>query len=142
MNELPAALGVAAAGAVRRLVALAILVLLTPAIYSYTTTMLQPSSLPLWPRSVEWLRAHHGNWLVDEVEHYYYSWKAPKKGGPQLTSLPTIGSRRSFAGETGSAASRRGLAAAGQVRLRTFTARRRCVGGHGRARSRAPAGAR
>jgi len=53
--------------------------------------MLQPSSLPLWPRSVEWLRAHHGNWLVDEVEHYYYSWKAPKKGGPQLTSLPSVG---------------------------------------------------
>jgi Phosphodiester glycosidase len=53
--------------------------------------MLQPSSLPLWPRSVEWLRAHHGNWLVDEVEHYYYTWKAPKKGGPQLTTLPTVG---------------------------------------------------
>jgi len=53
--------------------------------------MLRPSSLPLWPRSVEWLRAHHGNWLVDEVEHYYYSWKAPKKGGPQLTSLPSVG---------------------------------------------------
>jgi hypothetical protein len=68
-----------------------ILVLLSPAIYSYTTTMLRPSSLPLWPRSVEWLRAHHGNWLVDEVEHYYYSWKAPKKGGPQLRALPPLG---------------------------------------------------
>ena len=67
---------------------LVVLGLLAPALYSYTTTMMQPSSLPLWPRSVEWLRAHHGNWLVDEVEHYYYSWKAPKKGGPQLTSLP------------------------------------------------------
>ena len=62
--------------------ALAILVLLAPAAYSYTTTMMQPSSLPLWPRSVEWLRAHHGNWLVDEVEHYYYSWKAPGQGRP------------------------------------------------------------
>ena len=72
-------------------VALAFLLLLAPAAYSYTTTMLQPSSLPLWPRSVEWLRAHHGNWLVDEAEHYYYSWKAPGKGGPQLTSLPTAG---------------------------------------------------
>ena len=72
-------------------VALAFLVLLAPAAYSYTTTMMQPSSLPLWPRSVEWLRAHHGNWLVDEVEHYYYSWKTPAKGGPQLTSLPTAG---------------------------------------------------
>jgi hypothetical protein len=76
---------------VRRLVALATLVLLAPAVYSYTTTMMQPSSLPLWPRSIEWLRAHHGNWPVDEAEHYYYNWKAPKKGGPQLTSLPTVG---------------------------------------------------
>jgi hypothetical protein len=68
-----------------------LLALAAPVVYSYTTTMMQPSSLPLWPRSVEWLRAHHGNWLVDEVEHYYYSWKAPKKGGPQLKSLPRLG---------------------------------------------------
>ena len=65
--------------------------LLSPAAYSYTTTMMQPSSLPLWPRSVEWLREHHGNWLVDEVEHYYYSWKAPSPGGPQLKHLPAVG---------------------------------------------------
>ena len=73
------------------LLAGAALLLLSPAIYSYTTTMLQPSSLPLGVRSVEWLRAHHGNWVVDEAEHYYYSWKAPKTGGPQLKSLPTLG---------------------------------------------------
>lgn len=66
-------------------------ILLAPAIYSYVATMLQPSSLPLGVRSVEWLRSHHGNWLVDEAEHYYYSWKAPRKGGPQLTSLPSVG---------------------------------------------------
>jgi Phosphodiester glycosidase len=66
-------------------------VLLSPVCYSYTATMLQPSSLPLGVRSVEWLRSHHGNWLVDEVEHIYYSWKAPKKGGPQLKSLPGVG---------------------------------------------------
>jgi hypothetical protein len=76
---------------VSRLAALVLVVLLAPVVYSYTTTMMMPSSLPLWPRSVEWLRAHHGNWLVDEVEHYYYSWKAPGKGGPQLTSLPQVG---------------------------------------------------
>ena len=69
----------------------ALVVLIAPAAYSYTTTMMQPSSLPLWPRSVEWLRAHHGNWLVDEVEHYYYTWKAPDPGGPQLKVLPTVG---------------------------------------------------
>src|SRR5436309_13195010 len=69
----------------------AFLVLALPAVSSYATTMMQPSSLPLWPGSVEWLRAHHGNWLVDEVEHYYYSWQAPDPGGPQLRTLPTVG---------------------------------------------------
>jgi Phosphodiester glycosidase len=73
------------------LLAGAALLLLSPAIYSYTTTMLRPSSLPLGVRSVEWLRAQHGNWVVDEAEHYYYGWKAPKKGGAQLTSLPRLG---------------------------------------------------
>ena len=76
---------------VRNVALLTIVVLLTPAVYSYATTMMQPSSLPLWPRSVEWLRAHHGNWFVDEVEHYYYSWQAPDPGGPQLKTLPTVG---------------------------------------------------
>ena len=67
------------------------LALLSPAFYSYTSTMLMPSSLPLGVRSVEWVRAHHGNWLVDELESIYYGWKAPKQGGPQLKSLPAVG---------------------------------------------------
>jgi hypothetical protein len=68
------------------------MVVLSPAVYSYTTTMLQPSSLPLGVRSVEWLRNNHGTWLVDEAEHLYYGWwKAPKKGGPQLKTLPGVG---------------------------------------------------
>lgn len=50
-----------------------------------------PSSLPLSVRTVEWLRMNHFNWLVDGAEHVYYTWKAPKKGGPQLTTLPAIG---------------------------------------------------
>src|SRR5471030_2543547 len=70
---------------------MAILVLLSPPIYSYTTTMMKPSSLPLWPRSIEWLRAHHGNWVVNEVEYYYYTRTAPSKGGPQLARLPSVG---------------------------------------------------
>jgi len=72
-------------------VLLGLIVLLSPVLYSYITTMLQPSSLPLGVRSVEWLRNNHGNWLVDEAEHVYYSWKAPSKGGPQLKSLPAVG---------------------------------------------------
>jgi hypothetical protein len=51
-----------------------------------------PSSLPLGVRSVEWLRQHHFNWLVDDTEHYYYSWfNQPQKGGPGLTTLPSVG---------------------------------------------------
>jgi hypothetical protein len=77
----------------RLFVATAVLVLLSPAIYSYTTWMLQPSSLSASVRSVEWVRATvpYGNGLVDEIEHVYYSWQAPKRGGPQLKSLPAIG---------------------------------------------------
>jgi len=72
-------------------VLLVLVVVLGPVLYSYTATMLQPSSLPLGVRSVEWLRNHHANWLVDEVERVYYSWNAPKKGGPQLGRLPVVG---------------------------------------------------
>jgi Phosphodiester glycosidase len=73
------------------IVLLAVAALLAAPVYSYTATMILPSSLPLGVRSVEWLRSHHGNWLVDEVERIYYSAKSPKKGGPQLTTLPAVG---------------------------------------------------
>ncbi len=67
------------------------LVFLSPALYSWVQMARLPSSLPLGVRSVEWLRQHHFNWLVDDVEHYYYTWNAPKKGGPGLTTLPSVG---------------------------------------------------
>jgi hypothetical protein len=77
---------------VRRLwILVVVLALLSPAIYSWTKMATQPSSLPLGVRSVEWLRENHFNWLVDNVEHVYYSWRAPKKGGPQLKTLPSVG---------------------------------------------------
>jgi Phosphodiester glycosidase len=86
----------------RRWVVAGVVVLISPAIFSYTTTMLRPSSLPLRVRSVEWLRQHHGNWLVDEAEHVYYGWlKAPKPGGPQLRSLPSVGLASPSAPPTG-----------------------------------------
>jgi hypothetical protein len=68
-----------------------LLLLTTPAIYSWTRMAIQPSSLPLGVRTVEWLRMHHLNWLVDEAEHVYYTWQTPAKGGPQLKTLPTVG---------------------------------------------------
>jgi predicted DNA-binding transcriptional regulator AlpA len=68
-----------------------LIVLASPALYSYVATMEQPSSLPLAVRSVEWVRSHHGSWLVDETEHVYYGWlKAPRTGGPALPKLPPV----------------------------------------------------
>jgi hypothetical protein len=74
----------------RILVAAVLAVPLVPAVVSYASWMLRPSSTPFFANSVEWIRADvpFGNQLVDEVEHVYYSWNAPQKGGPQLTSLP------------------------------------------------------
>ena len=100
---------------------MALLALLSPVIYSYAATMLQPSSLPLGVRSVEWLRNNHGNWLVDEVEHVYYSWKAPKKGGAQLKALPAVGLAASMRTRRGR---RHGLAAPDRAGLRPTVARR------------------
>jgi Phosphodiester glycosidase len=53
--------------------------------------MTKPSSLPLSVRSIEWVRANHGAWLVNTVEHYWYSWTAPAPGGPTLKALPAVG---------------------------------------------------
>jgi Phosphodiester glycosidase len=77
----------------RLLVAAPFIVLLSWAIASYADWMLQPTSMSWSPRSVEWLRDEvpFGNWLVDEGEHLYYTWNAPKPGGPQLKSLPRVG---------------------------------------------------
>jgi hypothetical protein len=75
----------------RRWIPIAVLVVLSPAIYSWTRMAVLPSSLPLGVRTVEWLRMNHFNWLVDDAEHVYYTWKAPKKGGPQLKTLPSVG---------------------------------------------------
>jgi hypothetical protein len=68
-----------------------LLVVLSPAIYSWTRMAMMPSSLPLGVRTVEWLRMHHLNWLVDNAEHVYYTWQTPAKGGPQLKTLPAVG---------------------------------------------------
>jgi hypothetical protein len=75
------------------LIAAPFVVVLLWVIVSYTAWMLQPTSMPWKARSVEWVRSEvpFGNWLVDEGEHIYYTENAPKKGGPQLKSLPAVG---------------------------------------------------
>ena len=77
----------------RLLIAAPFAVLLSWAAISYTSWMLGPTSESWGVRSVEWVRAEvpFGNWLVDNGEHIYYTMHAPRKGGPQLKSLPAVG---------------------------------------------------
>jgi hypothetical protein len=89
----------------RLLVAAPFIALLALALVSYSVWMLEPTSLSFSARSVEWVRADvpFGNSLVDEIEHIYYGANAPKKGGPQLTRLPSVGlnlRRNYFRGST------------------------------------------
>jgi len=75
------------------LIAAPFLVLLVWAVVSYTAWMLQPTSLSWQVNSVEWARhdVPFGNWLADTSERIYYTHHAPRKGGPQLKSLPAVG---------------------------------------------------
>jgi hypothetical protein len=77
----------------RILIAAPFAILLAWALVSYSVWMVQPTSMPLGVRSTEWVRQDvpFGNWMVDNAEHVYYSMNAPKKGGPQLKSLPKVG---------------------------------------------------
>ena len=77
----------------RLLIAAPFLALLLVVVSSYAVWMLKPTSMSWSERSTEWVRSDvpFGNWIVDKVEHVFYTWHAPKKGGPQLKRLPTVG---------------------------------------------------
>jgi hypothetical protein len=75
----------------RTVVGLVLLLVLAPVTYSYVTTMVQPSSLPLSIRTIEWIRDHNGEGLVNTAERYYYTLHAPQKGGSGIAVLPAVG---------------------------------------------------
>src|SRR5947209_2998065 len=83
---------------VRRIVAIAALICLVPALVSWGRYMTKPSSSSVFIRSVEWLRQDGARGLVNTIESWYYSLTAPAKGGPGLRALP------GQAGATGGAA--------------------------------------
>ena len=58
---------------------------------SYASYMLKPTSETFTERSAEWVRddAPFGNSIIDTAEHYTAS--APRKGGPGLKRLPSVG---------------------------------------------------
>jgi hypothetical protein len=77
--------------AIRRIVALTVLLFVGVSAVSYAKAMLSPSNVGFGVRSVEWLRDHGAAWLVSDIERIYYSVNAPTKGGPALKSLPKVG---------------------------------------------------
>src|ERR1700733_15051517 len=60
-------------------------------VISYGSYMLKPTSESFPERSAEWVRddVPFGNWMIDTAEHYTAS--APRRGGPGLTRLPSVG---------------------------------------------------
>jgi len=93
-------------------VAAAVLALLVWVLISYTTWMLRPSSESFGVNTTEWVRhkVPFGNWIVDNIETVYYNANAPKKGGPQLKSLPAVGLAQAQATRARTKAHRRAAA--------------------------------
>ena len=75
------------------LIAIPLLGLLAWAVTAYAIWMLKPTSMSFTARSVEWVRAEvpFGNTIVDDIEHIYYTAKAPKKDGAAPKHLPAVG---------------------------------------------------
>jgi hypothetical protein len=81
----------------RRVAMAAAVVLLTAALASFASRMLEPSNSSFSIRSVEWLRSHGAAGLVSQVESIYYTLTAPSKGGPALRRLPHVGVSGAYA---------------------------------------------
>jgi hypothetical protein len=75
----------------RRIIALATILLLSDVFLSFAGAMLRPSNVGAGVRVVEWLRDHGAAGLVSDVEAVYYSLNAPSTGGAALRALPQVG---------------------------------------------------
>ncbi len=73
----------------RRIALAAALVCLIPVGLSYANMLSRRSDSSVGIRTVEWMRDNGARGLVNEVESFYYSLNAPKKGGPALRALPS-----------------------------------------------------
>ena len=98
--------------------------MLSPVVYSYTTTMLQPSSLPLGVRSVEWLESPSRQLARRRGRARLLQLEGPEEGraAAEEPAGGRPGAGRRHAGSRRARAPRRGLAAPDQAGVR----RRRC----------------
>ena len=66
---------------IRRGIAIAVIVLLIPVVWSYVHALQRPGTDSLGVRSVEWIRDHGGNGIVNTIERWWYTNNPPVVGG-------------------------------------------------------------
>ena len=66
---------------IRRGVAIAVVILLIPVAVSYVHYLQRPGSDTLSVRTVEWIRDHGGNGVVNTIERWWYTNNPPPTGG-------------------------------------------------------------
>jgi hypothetical protein len=66
---------------IRRGIALVVIILLIPVAVSYVDYINRPGSDTLSVRTVEWIRDHGGNGIVNTVERWWYTNNPPPTGG-------------------------------------------------------------
>jgi len=73
-----------------RLVVLAAVLLAIAPTVSYLRALTAPGSATWQMRTVDWIRAQHGDGLVNAVENWYYTRHKPAAGPPPAAALPRI----------------------------------------------------
>ena len=72
----------------RRTIAVALAVLLVAPAVSYGRALTYPGSATFQMRTVEWIRDHGGNPLVDRIENWWYTLNSPTGAAPDPAALP------------------------------------------------------
>jgi hypothetical protein len=75
---------------VKRLVLIALALILVVPTASYAHALTAPGSATLSMRTVDWVRSMHGNGLVNAIENWWYTRHKPSAGPPDTATLPTI----------------------------------------------------
>ena len=90
----------------RRVIAVVLVALLVPTVWSYYQTVSAPGTDPVTVRSVEWLKNNGMTGVVNSVEHWWYTHHAPPIGGKLKHGLPhSSGVSGTAQGKKGSSAS-------------------------------------
>ncbi|MBU2668001.1 phosphodiester glycosidase family protein [Actinoplanes bogorensis] len=64
------------------------IVMIVPGV-SYVQALTAPGSATFTMRTVDWIRGHGGNPVINAIENWYYTRKKPAAGPPDSATLPT-----------------------------------------------------